>query len=127
MFVQKSAIAIAPVEIWIEIVDHLLSDPILFSTDPFYPGCNYQIALEEWQNEGRLMEIAKQRATLRLVSRAWKYVIDLRNNRFYQVLIGDVVAHPLRIINPVRRLHVGLKNDSYDDPFHRALICSLND
>jgi hypothetical protein len=57
MPVQKSAIAIAPVEIWIEIINYLLSDPILFSPDPFYLGCNYQIALEEWQTNADLWRL----------------------------------------------------------------------
>jgi hypothetical protein len=120
MAIQISAIAIAPIEIWIEIFDYLLYDPIFFSTDPFYPGCNYQIALEEWQNESRLTESKRQRGILRLVSRAWKDVVDLQGDRFYQVLIGDVDIDAVQI-HSVKRLHVGWEDNSCDDPIHSTL------
>ena len=66
----------APIEIWQEIIDYLLFDPVLFLPDPYYSGCNLHTALFEWVdgNRGRKLEI--QRATLRLVSRSWKILAD---------------------------------------------------
>lgn len=65
-----------PVEIWGEIIDHILFDPILYLSDPFYPGCNPHTALNDWCDAERLLRLEFQRGILRLVSQPWKYLVD---------------------------------------------------
>lgn len=101
----SSPIAIAPVEIWAEIFDHLLFDPIAFTTSPFFLGCKYHSALEEWQNSTRLLRTARERATLRLVSRAWKSLADAYIYQHYHLRMNSVDVYRAQICSATR-LHI---------------------
>jgi hypothetical protein len=79
-----SAIAITPVEIWAEIIHQALFNPAIFQSDPFYPGCNLHIALREWHDYAPFIEARRCRATLRLVSKSWKVVVDASPNWFLE-------------------------------------------
>ncbi|KIM25086.1 hypothetical protein M408DRAFT_331392 [Serendipita vermifera MAFF 305830] len=84
-----------PVEIWLDIIDHILFDPISYLTDPFYPGCNLHTAVDQWTDNKRLRNLEFQRGTLRLVSRFWKNVVDARPwtyfepYRYKKLVVGD--------------------------------------
>jgi hypothetical protein len=99
---KASAIEIAPVEIWAEIFSHLLFDPIAFRTNPFFPGCKYHSALEEWQNPSRLLRIARQHASLRLVSRAWKSLADAYPHQIFHLKMNSVDVHQAQIRSATR-------------------------
>lgn len=73
-----------PVEIWKEIIDQFLFDPVLFLSDPFYPGCNFHTALNEWSDTKRLLRLEIQRGILRLVSRSWKYLVDSSQWQYFE-------------------------------------------
>lgn len=79
-----SVVTNTPVEIWQEIINQILFDPILFLHDPFYPGCNYHTALNEWSDTTRLLKLEVQRGILRLVSRSWKRLADLSQWRYFE-------------------------------------------
>lgn len=71
-----AAVSRTPVEVWREIIDWVLFDPILFLTDPFYPGCNLHSTLIDFSDHQRLVDLSFQWATLRLVSRPWRNAVD---------------------------------------------------
>lgn len=79
-----SVVMKTPVEIWQEIVDQLLFNPMLFSLDPLYPGCNFHTALNEWFDTKRMRTLEIQRGILRLVSRSWKAIADASRWRYFE-------------------------------------------
>jgi hypothetical protein len=79
-----SAIAITPVEIWAEIIHQALFNPAIFQSDPFYPGCNLHTALREWYDYAPFIEARRCHATLRLVSKSWKVLVDAYQNWFLE-------------------------------------------
>ncbi|KIM20021.1 hypothetical protein M408DRAFT_30726 [Serendipita vermifera MAFF 305830] len=98
------AIQNTPVEIWQEIIEHILYDPIAFITDPYYPGCNLHTAYNEWTDRKRLRKLEAQRGTLRLVSRSWKDLADLHPWRYFQPLHCEDLSQQLAGALSARRL-----------------------
>lgn len=72
---------IFPIEICLHIFGYLLDDPSVFHPNPFYPGCNPHTAMRDWNYYSRLLELARQRRSLELVSKYWKRVVDLNRGR----------------------------------------------
>ena len=77
-------VANTPVEIWREIIEWVLFDPIIFLDDPFFPGCNLHTALNDWTDSRRLRKHEIQRGRLRLVSQAWKTLADSSSYRYFE-------------------------------------------
>ncbi|KIM20020.1 hypothetical protein M408DRAFT_30725, partial [Serendipita vermifera MAFF 305830] len=100
-----------PVEIWQEIINHVLCDPIVFLDDPYYPGCNLHTAYNEWDDRKRLCKLEVQRGTLRLVSRSWKVLVDSNRWRYFE---------PSRCKNMTQQLDWALSTRRLD--FHH--VCS---
>lgn len=73
-----------PVEVWREIIDHALFDPVLYLTDPFYPGCNLHTALDDFSNHQYLFKLACQQGRLRLVSHSWKKAVDASPLKYFE-------------------------------------------
>ncbi|KAG8820821.1 hypothetical protein FRC19_008579 [Serendipita sp. 401] len=65
-----------PTEIWREIFHILLRDDIIFDSDPVSTSHQPHIALRSWYDTNRLLKLWKQRATLRVVSKRWKDIVD---------------------------------------------------
>jgi hypothetical protein len=100
-----------PFEIWAEIFDHLLYDPALANSNPFYPGCNLHTALREWHDEARFQKVERQRRLLRLVCRAWKAIADQTPHQFYQLSHSQAshLADPMFL--RASRMHLCVKQD----------------
>lgn len=81
---QFGVIKSVPVEIWKEIFDHILYDPVIFLTNPFYSGCNPHSALHDWTDATCFRKLEHQRGLLRLVSRSWKVLADATRYRYFQ-------------------------------------------
>ncbi|KIM25079.1 hypothetical protein M408DRAFT_26483 [Serendipita vermifera MAFF 305830] len=94
----------APVEIWQNIIHHVLYDPIAFLDDPYYPGCNLHTAYNEWTDGKRLCKLEAQRGTLRLVSRSWKVLADLHQWRYFQPVRCKDMSQQLEWALSTRRL-----------------------
>ncbi|KIM19680.1 hypothetical protein M408DRAFT_193879, partial [Serendipita vermifera MAFF 305830] len=73
-----------PIEIWKEVIDALLYDPVVFSCDPYYPGCNLHTALNQWNDWEHLRNLEVQRGILRLVSHSWKSLADSYPHRYFE-------------------------------------------
>lgn len=107
---KVSAVDMAPVEIWKEILDNLLYDPMVsvqLKADPFYPGCNYHTALQEWCDRKRLLEWERQRTSLRLVSRAWRDLID-KIPGYYALLTEHGALSPNQMLSAIR-VHLDIR------------------
>ena len=74
-----------PVEIWQQIIDQVLFGPIIFFSDPFYPGCNLHTALNKWSNRKHLLNHEIQRGALRLVSQSWKALVDASTWQYFDM------------------------------------------
>jgi hypothetical protein len=100
-----------PWEIWAEIFDHLLYDPVLANSSPFYPGCNLHTALSEWHDEARLQKVERRRRLLRLVCQMWKAIADQVPHQFYQLSYSAAtfLANPMFL--RASRMHLCVKQD----------------
>lgn len=87
---------ITPVELWQEIIDWVLFDPMLFNLDPFYSGCNFHTALNEWFDTKRMRTHEIQRVTLQLVSRSWKALADNTHWQCFKIhnSLNAALHHP---------------------------------
>ena len=93
-----------PVEIWQEIIDWVLFDLVIFLTDPFFPGCNLHTALNDWTDSRRLRNHEVQRGHLRLVSHAWKTLIDSSSYRYFEPYGRTYVDQIGKYSQPAHRL-----------------------
>lgn len=100
------AVLKAPIEVWQEIIDHVLYDPIAFLTDPYYPGCNLHTAFNEWNDRRRLRRLEAQRGTLRLVSRPWKDLIDSRPWKYFEPCFCSNATQQSAWAQSARRLNL---------------------
>lgn len=85
---EQKAIDLTPIEIWANIFDWLLFDPVLFHPDPFHHGRNLHSALWQWDDLARAEMIERQRRVLRLVCRSWKALADSNHNQYW---VGSLV------------------------------------
>lgn len=99
-----SAITETPVEIWREIIDQTLFDPILYLSNPFYPGCNPHTALSEWCDTRPLLKQEVQRGILRLVSRSWKYLVDSSRWQYFEANCWEDTTQRAQQSQAARRL-----------------------
>lgn len=107
-----NAISEAPVEIWAEILEHLLNESRMFTTDPFYPGCHLHASLQYWYDRNQIRNVEMECRNLRLVSRAWKALIDLRFGRYSEVLTVDEIIQKQSQWRLASRIHIGLSTRS---------------
>ena len=71
-----------PTDIWAEIFDHLLYDPILFNPDPLSDCLNPHTALRMWYDYPLLENLERQRRRLRLVSSTWEILAEKHVNQY---------------------------------------------
>ncbi|KIM25074.1 hypothetical protein M408DRAFT_223342 [Serendipita vermifera MAFF 305830] len=97
-----------PIEIWKEVVDALLYDPVVFRCDPYYPGCNFHTALTQWNDWKHLRNLEIQRGILRLVSRSWKSLADSYPQRYFEPIRSRDYGYQVAQTLSARRLHLGM-------------------
>ena len=93
-----------PIEIWAEIFDQLLHDPVVFDPDPLSACRNPHTSLRRWYNYPLLEVIEKQRRVLRLVSLTWKSLADKHPSRYL-----DTKQSLETELRTVRRVRMGVK------------------
>ena len=98
------AVLNTPVEIWQEIIECVLFDPIIFLTDPFFPGCNLHTVLSDWTDSRRLRNHEIQRGHLRLVSCAWKTLADSSSYRYFEPYSCNCVGQQVERTQSAHRL-----------------------